>query len=866
MNKYLFCSLLVSSCLHAALPNGMEKLEVLNGRIETNQSKDAFVISTKQKNTILQWDEFSIEKGKKVTFSQPSKDSCVLNKVVGNCRSNIRGHLVSNGGVYLTNKNGILIGKNGVIDVQSFLATTLNISADDFLSEDALTLTADTNIRPAKLQNLGKILAEKDIYLFAKNIENDGSIKSKSGDVNLTACEILIMNTTDQKVYIHPIGQGKVSNTGQIAGRLVELIGKTDNPYTLAVSNKGVIDGTTISREDGKVVLKAINGKTSVSGKINSANIEVLGEEVCVESGAILDASQKAKAGTICIGGDCNKKNPRLRKATKTTLEADSYLIANGLGKGDGGKVSVWANEELLFYGNISAEGGEISGNGGACEISCPKNLDYKGLVSSMAVNGMIGALVIDPSDIYIDDYSGVSTPPYPTTAPGTYDPSTAAGYLDVGVLQSSLAFNNVLVTTADGTGGSGLITVNKSITWSAPTTLSLHADCAIRIQPGVTITSTGVGNFTAMDFQANQSLTPLVGNFNGIYLNNSTLSSLEGDISLIAVGGNVSHNVGINISSGSILSTGTGSNAAQIILNGVGGNSSSYVCGVSLTRANLQTTDGVIVITGSSDSTDYYNHGINISSNSLLESLGTGNIVIYGTSGSSIAANNGINLGQLAKLRTLNGNIILTGVSTGSGDYNTGIYATESVTIRSTGSGQIQLDGTSGTGNNENNGIEFNSSCLISSETGDIALTAVSNGIGNYCTGIKLGSYTTLESKGTGGSAALITIDTQSGTGQSECHGMKISEGSYLTTIDGDIDATATSRGTGNYCHGIYVTNYSFLTSTGTGSNAGDVTLTTQGGAGSTETIGVKADEGSDVSTVDGTLTVTDGMIIDTP
>jgi hypothetical protein len=66
--------------------------------------------------------------------------------------------------------------------------------------------------------------------------------------------------------------------------------------------------------------------------------------------------------------------------------------------------VIVWADEATQFYGNISARGGSNSGDGGFVEVSGKQNLIFKGTVDTSASHGTMGTLLLDPTDIIIQN------------------------------------------------------------------------------------------------------------------------------------------------------------------------------------------------------------------------------------------------------------------------------------------------------------------------------------------------------------------------------------------------------------------------------------------------------------------------------
>src|SRR6267143_858434 len=86
----------------------------------------------------INWQSFSIGVNEITRFVQSSASSSVLNRVVGANgvipQSVIDGVLSSNGRVLLINQSGILFGSNARIDVAGLVASSLNLSDQDFLN------------------------------------------------------------------------------------------------------------------------------------------------------------------------------------------------------------------------------------------------------------------------------------------------------------------------------------------------------------------------------------------------------------------------------------------------------------------------------------------------------------------------------------------------------------------------------------------------------------------------------------------------------------------------------------------------------------------------------------------------------------
>ena len=106
---------------------------VVSGTAAIQSSGNNTTITTSDR-AIINWQGFSIGKGETTQFVQPSSSSAVLNRVTSGDASNLMGNLSANGQVYLLNPNGVFIGNGAVINVGSFMASTANITDENFNS------------------------------------------------------------------------------------------------------------------------------------------------------------------------------------------------------------------------------------------------------------------------------------------------------------------------------------------------------------------------------------------------------------------------------------------------------------------------------------------------------------------------------------------------------------------------------------------------------------------------------------------------------------------------------------------------------------------------------------------------------------
>ena len=135
---------------------------------------------TNTPGTIIQWQGFNILPGEITRFVQQNSNSAVLNRVVGQDPSRILGSLQSNGRVYVINPNGILFGANAQVDVGGLVASTLNITNEDFTAGRQRFSAAPG---AGSVANQGTIRTSSGghIYLIAPNVENSGVLESPRG-------------------------------------------------------------------------------------------------------------------------------------------------------------------------------------------------------------------------------------------------------------------------------------------------------------------------------------------------------------------------------------------------------------------------------------------------------------------------------------------------------------------------------------------------------------------------------------------------------------------------------------------------------------------------------------------------------------
>jgi len=142
---------------------------VVNGVASFNQAGKVLTV-TNSNGAIINWNKFSIAAGETTHFAQTAASSTVLNRVL-NDPTAIYGTLSSNGRVWLVNPAGIMVGPGGRVDVAGFVASTLNISNENFLAGRKLF---DNTPGAGNVINQGEIKtpAGGSVYLIGSNVAN----------------------------------------------------------------------------------------------------------------------------------------------------------------------------------------------------------------------------------------------------------------------------------------------------------------------------------------------------------------------------------------------------------------------------------------------------------------------------------------------------------------------------------------------------------------------------------------------------------------------------------------------------------------------------------------------------------------------
>ncbi len=373
-------------------------VNVPNGRGGVDQA-----INQTSQRAVYNWQSFDIGSGSSVTFNFPTQSSSSLNRVIGSPGpSQIFGSLKSQytnpeagkaplpgGTIYLINQNGILFGRTAQVNTGALIASTLNLTDADFNAGLSKSITGlDPTFRyggAADLftdsANFVRVDAGANIttasggrvFLFAKNVQNAGTISTPGGQTALAGGgEVYLNDPTNEPLYASEVnprfpatrgllvevgkGNGSVSN---LAGGLIDVPTGNATLVGMAVNQSGRISATTSVSENGSVMLLA-------RGNAQALNSGVLKKQATSSGALTLGAgSQIEIAPDTTLGAD----GKALTSDGSSTFTASRVELA-------GKTIDLQAGSSVVAHGGVVNVRAELSPNYDAAQAQTSKVAD----------------------------------------------------------------------------------------------------------------------------------------------------------------------------------------------------------------------------------------------------------------------------------------------------------------------------------------------------------------------------------------------------------------------------------------------------------------------------------------------------------
>ena len=818
-SSFIFNQKAISLTIAVMFTSGLAKANPTGGEFAAgvgaiSSTANLTTIHQTSDRAIVNWQSFGSNAGEVVKFVQPSANSAILNRVVGDLPSKLNGMLEANGRVYLINPNGIMLGQDGIINANGgFVASTHDVNNKAFMQGGALVFTGESS---GSIQILGKIQsAQGDIILIAPKTEiKQGALLEAGQSIKLVAAnEVELSNG---KITVKPKANdaGQITLEGALQAAQVELKANSNNLGALAINSTGVIHATgTQINPDGSVSIVATGegGNINIAGNIrsekgdgNGGAVTVLADNAIRVNGNIVANSANAakKGGDIVIGRDTVTV-----KLTKATDVSGATLLSNkGLVETSGQKlkfdgVAVFAKDWLLdpFNVNIDAAAAStISSNLANTDItietttgaSIGTNTPGDG---NITVNGIISKQGSVEHTLTLNAANGIDVYQSIGVAAGAGKLNvnmTALGNAAMAAARKGIALNKVIdanggVVTLSGTN---LNTAGNSIgiIFNHGSGITAAYYDVKGVSTSLATGSYGVGMFGMVKFKSTGNSL-----INGTSLAQQTALTYG---TMIADGANVSFDAG-NLGGKLIVK---GSNAAWetgLRISASGG-------------AATVTTDGNVTLGALEDKSQLSFRAGTITANSgsltLLGKLLGGGTAVSTYDGASIVANNGVS-------------ISIEGVATGSATA-VGLGQNTSLNIKTVGGGDIIIKGTANTGNAVNIGVGGGAVIQSSGK-----VTVVGNS--TAATGINIAGALQTDA----GSAIIGDAINIAGTGGSGYAGVYLT-GKVINNSNGGATTIQSSNSNINFASATAaVTN---------ASTAGTININATGGASSTSAI----------------------------
>jgi len=324
---------------------------VVGGAATFQREGNTLTVNQATDRLAVNWQSFNIGAGETTHFNMPSSTSAALNRVIGGNPSSIYGSLSANGILYLINPSGILVGPGGTVNAASFMASTLDVSTEQFMNAKNGAGMNFYGSSGESIINQGNITAEKgDVFLIAQKVENRGTINAANGTAGMVGSG----QNTD--VLVHEVG-GK-----GFAIRVAQLQGEAATG-----SNRDLPDGEELLNEGS---INAAQAELNASGNVYALAIK--------NSGTIRAKAVVANAdGTVRLDGGLGDV---MNTGTMIAKNAGNDATAAG-GKIDIAGQNITASPESI----ITAAGGEQGGNGGSVKIDSQDTTIVQGKVDVTA-------------------------------------------------------------------------------------------------------------------------------------------------------------------------------------------------------------------------------------------------------------------------------------------------------------------------------------------------------------------------------------------------------------------------------------------------------------------------------------------------
>ena len=323
--------------------------------------------------------DFDIAAGHVVNCVQPSANANALLIVFSGDGTQILGQFDATGNIYLIDPTGILFGANSQVNVNQLVASSLDISNEDFLAGQYEFFAGGGDV--GAIVNNGTINAAEGAALIGSKILSAGTITTgEGGFVVMAAGDRVLMGEPGSHILVEmnsvtlpEEGDGDVINDGQISSPAGTVIHVAGDVFASALELPKVSDGNGRVEQNGII---NVDGTTGDGGNVSLT----AADEVILASGSQTTADAGTEdAGLVVV-----------HSRGRTSIEADAQIQATG---------GRFPYDLLDDFVNTTVE---INGD----------YVNFAGDIDASASFGKRGKIIIDALNMTIKDGYMSDTPP----------------------------------------------------------------------------------------------------------------------------------------------------------------------------------------------------------------------------------------------------------------------------------------------------------------------------------------------------------------------------------------------------------------------------------------------------------------------
>ncbi|MEC4817383.1 MAG: filamentous hemagglutinin N-terminal domain-containing protein, partial [Scytonema sp. PMC 1069.18] len=261
-------------------------------------------------NLFHSFQQFSVPTGHQAIFNNTVDIKNIISRVTGRSISNIDGLIRASGtaNLFLINPNGIIFGSNARLDIGgSFIGSSAsslkfadgtqldvsNPSATPLLTMSVPSGLQFGNRTSGAIVNAGnlRVRPQQNLTLLGSKIINTGQLIAPEGEVTLAA--------------LAGVGEARFGQAGSVVS--LKILEETQVNNTLGVgetvssypSLPVELAGIPVPNQPGTAIA---TGSIDVSGQ-EGGKVKILGEQVGVYPGALINASGDSGGGQVLLGG-----------------------------------------------------------------------------------------------------------------------------------------------------------------------------------------------------------------------------------------------------------------------------------------------------------------------------------------------------------------------------------------------------------------------------------------------------------------------------------------------------------------------------------------------------------------------------------